>query len=134
MMRDLGTSNAKPYIPELGQLAWGQPSQPLECPEYVEVALRFLEYYMDDKYRWKPLTGTDGNPFRNTGGKFCNSVFCAEAYSWNEEVEQPYNFKWHDLEISWYKYLGRGMSVNRAVSSNEAFEMLKECVESLKPD
>lgn len=121
----------KRYIPELGQLAWGQPSQPLECPVYIESILRLIEKRMDIKFGWVPLTGTDGNPFRNTGGEFHNDTFQVEAYSWNEDVEQLYNFKYNDIEVSWYKYVGRGMSINRAVSHQEAAKMVTDCLKSL---
>lgn len=69
--------------------------------------------------------------FSNTGNSFECPVFRVEAYSWSDE-EQPYNFKWRDVEISWYKYLGRGMSANQELSPERAAEMLIECLGYLR--
>jgi len=41
------------------------------------------------------------------------------------------NFKCGDLEIRWYKYLGRGMSVNREVTRAEWKEIFRRCFASL---
>lgn len=71
------------------------------------------------------------NPFENSGVKFKNDVFEIEAYSWDESYDQPYNFKFRDIEVSWYKYLGRGMRVNRDVSALECAEMAAKCINSL---
>jgi hypothetical protein len=67
------------------------------------------------------------SPFANSGNKFYCDTFEAESYSWDDEVDQPWNFKWRDIEVSWYKYFGRGMSVNKNVSDKEIEEMLDEC-------
>lgn len=114
------------YEPELGQMCFGQPSKELECPTYVIAALEFLaeNFFYNKKI-------SENNPFRNTGRKWCNSVFEVNAYEWNEDIIQTFNFKYKDIEVSWYKYLGRGMSINREVSEKECWEMLKECVESI---
>lgn len=45
--------------------------------------------------------------------------------------ERPYNFKWKDVEISWYKYLGRETVINREITSFEVQKMLLECLTSL---
>lgn len=75
------------------------------------------------------------NPFRNTGNVegFSTPVFEVHAYDWGEEESgcQPYNFKWRDLEISWYKYCGRGLWTNRPTNPDELSLMLDECLESL---
>jgi len=115
----------KEYEPELGQMCMGQPTQKLECPDYVAAALEYLAYFFYDKKI------SQGNPFRNTGAKWSNFLFTVNAYDWNEDNIQPFNFKYKDIEISWYKYLGRGMSINREVSEEECWTMLKECVESI---
>lgn len=115
----------KEYEPELGQMLFGQPSQELECPDYIDAALEFLATLFDNKRL------SDENPFRNTGWEWSNEIFEVKAYSWNEDIEQKYNFKYRDIEVSWYKYLGRGNSINREVSKQECWVMLKNCVESL---
>jgi len=42
------------------------------------------------------------------------------------------NFKWRDLEISWYKYVGRGMSANRKMTTKEIEEMLDDCLKAIE--
>jgi hypothetical protein len=74
----------------------------------------------------------EGDPFSNTGADFKCNAFEVESYSWNEDIEQPYNFKWRDLEVSWYKYCGRGMSVNRVPKVREIIEMVHECLDELR--
>ena len=81
------------------------------------------------------------NPFRNTGNVegFKTDVFEVHAYDWggwdindeNSSIQSP-NFKWKDLEITWYKYCGRGMSTNRPVTHYELGVMLNECLKSLR--
>jgi hypothetical protein len=114
------------YEPELGQMCMGQPTQSLECPTYVDVA---LEYLAESFFYNKDIS--DENPFRNTGARWSNSIFEVNAYDWNEDNIQQFNFKYKDIKVSWYKYLGRGMSINREVSEKECWKMLKECVESI---
>jgi hypothetical protein len=116
----------KEYEPELGQILYGQEPQEFECPTYVEAA---LEYLAESFFYNKNIS--DENPFRNTGAQWANSVFEVNAYNWDEESNQLFNFKYKDIEISWYKYLGRGMSINREVSEEECWKMLKACVESI---
>jgi hypothetical protein len=113
------------YEPELGQACMGQPTQQFECPTYVTAALEYLAIFLEGRLLFPE------NPFRNTGWSHQNTVFTVCAYEWNEDKVQDFNFKYKDIEVSWYKYLGRGMSINREVSDKECWEMLKECVESI---
>jgi len=110
-----------PYEPEMGQAAFGQPPQAFECPTHVEKALRVLSE------RWYALRPTNDNPFANTGAAYHTDGLAIAAYSWSED-DQPWNFQWQDIEVSWYKYLGRGMSINRDVSEEETTAMLEACL------
>ena len=81
----------------------------------------------------------EDTPFQNTGNieGFKTDVFEAHAYDWNWDYEdgpspQPVNFKWRDLEITWYKWYGRGIGTNRSVTHDELALMLEECLESLR--
>jgi len=121
-----GSNKRTEYEPELGQMCFGQPSQELECPTYVEAA---LEYLAESFFYNKDISVE--NPFRNTGWQWSNKVFEVNAYNWDEDKIQPFNFKYKDIEVSWYKYLGRGMSINREVTEIECWKMLKDCVESI---
>lgn len=76
------------------------------------------------------------NPFRNEAAEFICDKFAAISYDWREDYEygfiQPYNFKWKDFEVKWYKYLGRGMEFSRVLSNDEIATMLNECLECLE--
>lgn len=57
----------------------------------------------------------------------------AETYDgWGddeEEMKKP-NFRYKNIEISWYKYLGRGMDIPE-MTYEELDEMLNDCIKSL---
>lgn len=84
----------------------------------------------------------------NYGQEFKNETFemlpcqwrcsCDAAYNHNVNshkvdciTEQP-NFKCGDVEIRWYKYIGRAMNSNRVVTLNELKKIFKKCMKSLK--
>lgn len=132
----------KKYKPELGQMVFGQPHKELGVPGSVENALTTIRGLMESKSK--------NSPFGNSGERFKNHVFECNAYDWSEcrcsgswdndwsdekctcgWKPQLYNFKWNDFEVSWYKYLGRGMSMNREIKSKELNKMLSECLSSL---
>lgn len=77
------------------------------------------------------------SPFENSGEDFIGKCFEVKSYNWdfdyvNKTLEEiPYNFRWKDLKVYWYKYLGRGMEWNREISNDELSIMLKECLEEL---
>ena len=95
--------------------------------EWLRVTWNVYQKEMDDE-----------NPFRNSGNVkgFTTDIFEVHAYDWgwdfsDSEEPQPYNFKWRDLEITWYKWCGRGVQTNRPVTHDELAMMLDECVQSL---
>ena len=110
------------YEPELGQAVYGQPYKQLRCPEYVADALeaiRWVLIFLSDS--------AENDPFANSGVHFECDTFEVHAYDWDPESTQKYNFKWGSVEVSWYKWLGRGMSINRQVTWDLIREMLIEC-------
>ena len=117
------------YKPELGQVVWGQPHKEYAVPQIWDAALEAVRDVLDT-VMWNIHQRSYENPFGNTGASFKCDVFEVQAYSWSDE-EQPFNFKWRDVEISWYKYLGRGMSANKELSADLAAQMLKECVDAV---
>jgi len=120
----------KRYEPELGQAVFGQPYKEYEAPHYVEAALTLISEELE-RVGHNVLQENFVNPFSNTGASFTViPKMLVHAYSWNDE-EQPFNFKWRDLEISWYKYLGRGMSMNRQTTPQEIAEMIDDCFEAM---
>lgn len=135
----------KKYKPELGQAVFGQPYKEISCPSYVETALTTIRGLMEIQ------SETGYTPFDNSGERFKNDVFECNAYDWSDCTckdsckdgwtqdkctcgwkPQTYNFKWKDFEVSWYKYLGRGMSMNREIDGKELYIMLSECLDSLR--
>ena len=121
----------KRYEPELGQAVFGQPWQQYECPEWLIAMLEYLEKELE-RVMWNVEQKEYTSPFRNTGNSFRNEVFEVHAYSWNEAEDQAYNFKWKDVEINWYKYLGRGTTVNQKIGFNKANKMFLACLESIR--
>lgn len=119
------------YQPELGQMAFGQPFKEYAVSELVEASLSAIS---DELCRvmWNLHQKEYSSPFSNTGNSFKNEVFEAHAYSWNDDVEQPFNFKFGDMEISWYKYLGRGMSANQVITPDACCAMLDACLQSIR--
>lgn len=96
-----------------------------------EAALSCLDYELR-RIMWNIHQKEYQSPFANTGQEFKCDAFEVQAYSWDEDINQMFNFKWRDVEISWYKWLGRGMRSNKELTPNLAQEMLKECLECLE--
>lgn len=109
------------YQPELGQALFGNATQALSCPVEIECIMSSLREAFD------VLHPKLDNPFSNTGSRFRWSCFTAHSYDWCDE-EQPWNFKWRDFEVSWYKHCTRGLSRNRKLSRGELREMMRECM------
>jgi len=120
----------KHYMPELGQMAFGQPWKSYKASELLIAALKHIRDEMERVY-WNNNQEDIHDPFDNTGGEYKNDTFEVQAYSWDDEKEQPYNFKWGDVEISWYKHLCRGTSVNKPMTPALINKMLNECLKSL---
>ncbi len=118
------------YEPELGQAIFGQPFKQFEVPSYVEAALGLIREEVG-RVEWNNRQKIF-DPFGNTGQEYKNDVFEANAYSWDDSKEQPYNFKWKDFEVSWYKYFGRSMSMKREISPEETAIMLEECLQAAR--
>ncbi len=120
----------KTFDSELGQLLNGQPPQKYACPEYIVALLEYLEHELWLNYE-QDHSDRFASPFRNTSQKFKNDVFEVIAYDWSDNP-QPYNFKYSDVKISWYKYLGRGTSINKKLSPAQAVRMFEACLESIR--
>lgn len=126
----------KPYEPELGQWAFGAPTGEFELGE--------LEDWVVSSLRTIATLTKVKELGRNYGGhavNFQNGVFEMRNYHWCTESCPPEpedcsdaalpNFKSGDVEIRWYKHLGRGVSVNREVTREELTEVFQRCRESL---
>lgn len=120
------------YEPEIGQSLFGQPWKEYKASELLIAALNAISEELRRVY-WNNNQEELADPFRNTGNEYKNDTFHVQAFSWKDK-EQPYNFKWRDFEVSWYKYLGRGTSINRPISNDEVAEMLTDCLESIRAE
>lgn len=109
------------YQSELGQAAFGQPPQALECPVGLEAAISAMAELWD-VFKGEP------NPFCNSGHRHDGEHIRIHAYSWNDEEEQEFNLAWSDLRVSWYKYFGRGMSCNREPSEADIRQMVRDFI------
>jgi hypothetical protein len=111
--------------PELGRAVFGQEGQEFRPSKGLMHALRALSH------TWRALDPMRSpyTPFDNSGseGDYDGEKFQVHAYSWGDD-EQPFNFAWRDLRVSWYKHSERDVTCNRAVSQEEIREMLAECL------
>lgn len=66
-----------------------------------------------------------------------NETFSMHPFCWCEEEECPwcgptnapnFHYKPSGFKLWWYKYIGRGMEMNREVTSAECAEMLSRCL------
>lgn len=111
-------------------------SEWIRCDRYIIALLREIDWrlqiYLNNTGEVK--YSEYESPFSNTANKYRNEVFEVEAYSWDDEKEQPYNFKCGEIEISWYKWLGRGTMINGEYSKEEIVEMFNRCIGSLEEE
>lgn len=124
---------AKRYEPELGQSLFGCPAGDFECPDFVEAGLRHLAYEIERVERNRTQKQYDA-PIKNVAGKYNTPVFEMRSYYWgdDEKMAATPNFKCGDFEVRWYKYLGRGMSMNKPIDANRFFLLLDKCLSSVR--
>ena len=123
---------ADQYQPEIGQMLFGQPTKSFAVPDIMDAALEHLDHELG-RVMWNLRQREFESPFRNNGASFRCSAFTVVAYSWSDDP-QPYNFKHPQtgVEISWYKYLGRGMSSNVEITPDLAARVLDDCLKACK--
>lgn len=119
-----------PFEPELGQACFGQPPQAFPASASLIAALTEIRDQLD-RVQHNIAQGAVDTPFDNSGARFDHDIFSVHAYSWDDSVEQPWNFRWRDLRVSWYKHYRRGTSVNRAMEPAEIATMLGECLAAI---
>lgn len=116
---------------ELGNLMFNtNKNQQYDCPRWIVALLNELDNQLD-RVMWNIHQEEYPSPFDNTSNMFKNDVFEVQAYDWNDEVEQPYNFKCDDIEISWYKYLGRDTTINGEYEPQKIIDMFDKCLQSI---
>ena len=102
-----------------------------DCDEYIVALLRHLDSELC-RVMWNKNQQEYDSPFQNTGNSFIGENFEVHAYSWNEDEEQTYNFKCGDIEISWYKYLGRGTTINGEYTPEQIINMYNICLNEIR--
>ena len=119
---------------ELGNFMFNtNQNQQYDCPNYIIALLKEIDNQLL-RIMWNKNHKEYESPFGNTGNKFFNKVFQVQAYEWNEDIEQQFNFKYKDIKSSWYKYLGRDTTINKEITPEEAADMFNDCIDSLKED
>lgn len=116
---------------ELGNLMFNtNKNQQYECPRWIVALLKELDNQLD-RVMWNNTQKEYPSPFENTANSFKNDVFEVQAYNWSDDIEQPYNFKCGDIEISWYKYLGRDTTINNEYEPQVIIDMFNKCLQSI---
>ena len=125
---------------ELGNLMFNtNANQQYECPRYIVALLRDIDRQLD-RIMYNIEQKHYESPFDNTANMFKLGNFEIQAYSWDDNIEQEYNFIYKvdkskanmpDLKISWYKYLGRDTTINKNFSKGEIIEMYDKCIKSI---
>lgn len=111
-------------------MLWGHPVQSHDVPEIWIAALDAVNGEIERVWFNERQIAVRG-PMCNSGERYDCDAFSAHAYDWDDE-EQPWNFKWRDVRISWYKWCGRGMSANMPLTPDMAAEMLTECLAAIR--
>lgn len=119
-----------PFRPEFGQMLFGQPSQSFAAPEILEAVFGRIDDELS-RVMWNVNQEEYASPFSNSGNRFECDTFKVHAYDWGSD-DQPWNFAWRDLRVSWYKYMGRGMSANMEVSPDLADMLYQAKIESAR--
>lgn len=123
------------FEPELGQALFSNSGTERQVlPVYMERGLEALAEAIEKKRYgakadgWCALTTNSGDP------EYVCDVFAMRAYCWcdgapGHEEGCPPNFEHRGsgLVVRWYKWLGRGTSVNRVPSRKEWRRILAEC-------
>ena len=105
----------------------------VQSDDFVEAILRQIEAELN-RVMWNNNQQEYTSPFGNTGEIYKNDTFEVRAYDWSDEPEVDWNFKYKDIEITWYKYLGRGMDWNRQIKVEEMQIMLEDCLKSIRKE
>ena len=115
------------FIPELGQYAFGNPIGRYECPPLVHALLDYLleeigrVFWNQNQEEWESYEDPEIKGIE------------VRRYYWGEDEKEAIkpNFRFKDVEIRWYKYPGRGMSVNKEMSAEEWETWFEECLDTI---
>ena len=120
----------KRYAPELGQFAFGsQAWQSYEMPEYAEALLNYIfdeierVYWNINQKQWERYQDPKLKQIK------------IRPYWWGDEnskMAKLANFEYNGVGVSWYKYPGRGMSVDVKWKPTEWVYWFDGCMEHLR--
>lgn len=110
------------YKPELGQILHGSAIEHHEVPEYVQALVWHILSEFERCY-WNSmqeesglLAGGSYNRPGSPSKTYIMDDFELCSYWWGDEDDEVQmarpNLAFQDVRITWYKYPGRGMSVN----------------------
>jgi len=124
------------FEPELGQMAFSNTEwQQHEVPELALATLKAIADEIE-RVEWNRTQKIYEAPTSNNGGHYKTDKFEMNAYCWCDGEEHkescPPNFKWRDVIINWYKYLGRGTSSNTDLTPDLIATMLEDCLASIR--
>lgn len=123
---------------ELGQLCFGNRFASYDAPDFVTAGFMLLEneiqrveFNRRQKTFESPLSS---GAFNLTEMIYKNKVFQIHAYYWgeNRRLKARPNFKCGKFEVFWYKYMGRGMTMNQNVDANQFFRIIEKCMKYLR--
>lgn len=102
-----------------------------------QAILDYIRKEMNRLY-WNKYQQEMESPFDNTGAAYENDTFSVMAYYWGDDdelIDKP-NFKYKDIEISWYKHSNRGMVVKapHPITYEDLVIMVNDCIDSLRRD
>ena len=134
------------FEPELGQMVSSKAFGEYECPQFFITLLGAISDEIDRITSNK--NGRGINPANNEASEYINGTFEMRSYYWGEcsrhetfdisceicQKEEAPNFKYKDLEVRWYKYLGRGTSCNKIINAQEGVDIFTDCMKSLETE
>ena len=115
------------YEPEIGQAVYGNPWGEFKASLQVEAFLAYILVEIERVFWNKNQKEWD----RYEDPKIPNIEYRPYYWGEDEEMAKP-NFKFEDVEIRWYKYPGRGMSVNKEMTDKEWHQWRYRCIDTIR--
>ena len=140
----MSTEPSRRYTPELGQVVFGNRWDTYECPEWFVALLEALGTEIE---RITHNNDPDDvrQPMANSGTELILSEFEARSYCWEDCICEDSetinehcracksNFHYGNLEVRWYKHLGRGTSINKSeLRPEEGVAIFRDCLEAVR--
>ncbi len=113
---------------ELGQIFMGNAVGEYVCPEYVEAMIAYIFEEIDRIYWNNYQTEWD----RHDDPKLKGIEFRPYCWGEDEKEKSQCNFAFKGVELRWYKNFGRGMTLNKDMTSDEWIEWFDECLKHIR--